>query len=424
MLYLHTCIWLVLITLSEAVPEQCDIIPADGCTCWQNRGKTVTCHGVGIEELPQISSDSQIIIIKKLSITGNDFTNYTFDNLPFDHCLLQTVHLNGNKISYLETSTFSSNEDSISWLDLSDNMLTAVPMAIDNLISLRVLNLEDNKITAIHGERFENLGALEVLKFANNDFTHFTFIALGDFSSLRYISISYADYHYIYSYPPYGIPRNMRGQIDTLRINNTWIPSITLRHYFPNIKHLIVENGEMLVGDVEFDINSAEYRKQLVSLFLPHNEIRSIPQDFLYDMNKLEILDLSYNEIKRVYDTSLVNLDSLVEINFEGNTLLTIGTEAFADLPSLRVINLRHNRITELHANMFGQFAMIDRLFIGGNPLTCTCENQWLLQQIQLQAVGADGPFDERELWEDITCDLPDGVHGQTLANLDPLQCP
>lgn len=92
----------------------------------------------------------------------------------------------------------------------------------------------------------------------------------------------------------------------------------------------------------------------VVSLFLQHNQIRSVEGRQLTAYRALEVLDLSWNDLTEVHSACFLQGPPLKELNLASNRIGTLESGAFDGLSrSLLTLRLSKNRITQLPVKAF-----------------------------------------------------------------------
>lgn len=88
--------------------------------------------------------------------------------------------------------------------------------------------------------------------------------------------------------------------------------------------------------------------RNLIELTIVGNKLSKIP-DFIYQLNKLEILNLSSNNINMIED-DISNLTNLTKLNLRHNNIYDIN-ESFYNLSQLKWLDLSKNNITDIDYN-------------------------------------------------------------------------
>ncbi|CAK6435440.1 unnamed protein product [Pipistrellus nathusii] len=117
----------------------------------------------------------------------------------------------------------------------------------------------------------------------------------------------------------------------------------------PNLQEVYLNNNELTVIP---SLGAAS--PHVVSLFLQHNQIRSVEGSQLMAYRALEVLDLSWNDLTEVHSACFLQGPPLKELNLASNRIGTLESGAFDGLSrSLLTLRLSKNRITQLPVKAF-----------------------------------------------------------------------
>lgn len=155
--FLRLLVWSMLICcLTAACP--------DSCTCkWKGGKQTVECVNKGLIALPEgMDPETQVLDISgsTLQILHRTlFQRYGLVNL-------QRVYLARSRLGHLDDLTFQGLTNLVE-LDLSDNMLTSIPVAaLSELPALMRLSLARNPVRRVSADSFRNLRYLITLELS------------------------------------------------------------------------------------------------------------------------------------------------------------------------------------------------------------------------------------------------------------------
>lgn len=179
---------IVLLTIATAIRSDwtdCQL----PCRCkWTSGKKTALCSSSGLNTLPNISSDIQVLDLQNNSITylkSEAFYSIGLVNLQkifMKNTTLTVLHreafknlkilievdLSDNQLSLIPPGTFAGNER-LKVLILNGNPLRELSLQqFPNLPHLRSLEIENCKLQEIHRDAFINLYQLEVLSLRRN----------------------------------------------------------------------------------------------------------------------------------------------------------------------------------------------------------------------------------------------------------------
>lgn len=154
----------------------------------------------------------------------------------------------------------------------------------------------------------------------------------------------------------------------------------------------------------------------LQSLWLAHNEIRTVAAGALASLGHLKSLDLSHNLISDFAWRDLHNLSALQLLKMDSNELTFIPRDAFSSLHALRSLQLNHNHLHTLAEGTFAPLIALSHLQINDNPFDCTCGIMWFKTWALTTAVSIPEQ-------NNITCTSPYVLKGTPLNGLLPLPC-
>ncbi|XP_039276007.1 toll-like receptor 8 [Nilaparvata lugens] len=301
------------------------------------------------------------------NITSLDVSNNYIQKIPSLPVLarLKKLNLKDNNIKIIEERAFS-NLPNLEYLDLSFNFLTGLTLRADVLrgnftsnlyepLPIKVLLVGFNRITSLNANTFEHLPYLKELHLCGNPLKS---AAAYQFNFLQAI--------------------NSVTTLEVLDLAKTDIPSLDCR----NLKKL-----------------------SLKKLYINGNQFTRVP-DSLHFLSSLELIDFNENpmtEINKESFTGLVNLREIVLSGMPNLTSIKAGTftnlsnletlkcsynpelsyideEAFSNHPSygLKNVYLTNNNLRHLPKNLL-RWSQLDRLELDGNPWSCDCKSQWLI---------------------------------------------
>ncbi|XP_002753366.1 immunoglobulin superfamily containing leucine-rich repeat protein [Callithrix jacchus] len=154
----------------------------------------------------------------------------------------------------------------------------------------------------------------------------------------------------------------------------------------------------------------------LQSLWLAHNEIRTVAAGSLASLGHLKSLDLSHNLISDFAWSDLHNLSALQLLKMDSNELTSIPQDAFRSLGALRSLQINHNRLRTLTEGTFTPLTALSHLQINDNPFDCTCGIVWFKSWTLATAVSIPEQ-------DNIACTSPHVLKGTPLRRLPPLPC-
>ncbi|XP_028758690.1 receptor-like protein EIX2 [Neltuma alba] len=272
-------------------------------------------------------------------------------NLPFlleaDFTQCQIFSL-GSYHGFVNSSSLPSK---VQVLNLRGNVLNAIPEALQNMTSLRSLDLSDNTIDFVPLCNLDSvplwLGefrSLTHLNLARNKLTGFFPVAILNISSVKFLDLS--SNNLTSAVPLWFIKRVQHvnltnNKFSTLESSCPWNSKISC-----NLKSLDLVPGNKFQGetfggseDISVSINS-----------------------------DLQALDLSHNELKDLAD-SLGHLNNLVHLNLASNLLYGPIPSSLSNLTKLRELILEDNHFDGTISAFLGRFSFLRVLDLCGNHL-------------------------------------------------------
>lgn len=215
--------------------------------------------------------------------------------------------MNNNVIKQIEEA-FNKNH---SYLNLSSENISELPVEIGKLKNLKSLYLENNKLTELPKE-IANLESLEELILDRNNFSSIPTVVCK-LSKLKKLSFSTNNIGDISEKI-----KNLKVSLKTLDLRNNRFSSIPA-----------------IVGELY----------ELESLDFSDNNITNIPL-FIFHLKSLERLNLSKNLLSLI-PSNIKELHNLTFLNLSHNNITEI-PQQIGFLKNLRSLELEHNRLTQV----------------------------------------------------------------------------
>jgi Leucine-rich repeat (LRR) protein len=284
--------------------------------------------------------------LETLNLNDNDLTNLDFNLKNLTR--LHTLDLSYNGIAKLNSNLFDPKKNvQLQRLLLNNNELTNVKQKFfKNLVGLKEVNMDFNKLVTLESNVFLNNNNLEILSINNNFLTDINEQAFNGLkTSLQRLHLS----------------RNKLKHLnDDLFIYTTSLQQLFLdrnllttlnRNTFFGLETSLVELN-MQFNRIRTLNGSVKYLKSLQKLKLSNNQLESFSfsGEFENCLN-LTMLNMESNAIDRMPDLSHVQTRfvALHEIDVTSNSICTLGPSPlnkFKDLfPNLRYLKLNNNRL-------------------------------------------------------------------------------
>nr|XP_022907209.1 leucine-rich repeat transmembrane protein FLRT3-like [Onthophagus taurus] len=302
-----------------------------------------------------------------------------------------------------------------------------------NKSNLKKMDLSRNGIEKISANVFENLQDMVELILSYNDINFldenvFKGLHLDGFDypliSLKILRLDHNNFHTL----KIDVFQHIEMTLEELYLGGNPFkvldqPSLTAITGIQRLKVLDLSSCG-LQNLPQYFLHTPAY---LVKLDLSLNQIESIPET-LIDSKRLEELIIDGNPIKNLTSKNgfpitktlkvlkMSNMPNLIEIganslgnliNLEelfiknNNKLIKIDEKALVReevetsiWPNLKKLDLSDNKLTHLNFTFLGRWESLTSLDLRGNPWTCECENQWMLDELipiylQLDPIGA-----------------------------------
>ncbi|CAL8129087.1 unnamed protein product [Orchesella dallaii] len=245
---------------------------------------------------------------------------------------LQALNLGNNLIEFIANDAFQSLT-SLVMLQLNDNKLTEVPMAISKLPRLKELSLANNRITRIDIPFHEIIPQIVFLQVRGNPIHT---IHSEGFSHLHHLEkLILSDVKNLTDFPIL----NGTNSLEILRIDRCSLQKVPddLCSFTPNLK----------------------------SLDLKANHLTRLP--LLSQCIELKILDLGSNQIEDFGEDSFQNLTQLHDLHASKNKVGRIDSSTFRGLLNLRNLDLSYNQIDYIHPDAFLHTRQLQDVNLGNN---------------------------------------------------------
>lgn len=314
-------------------------------------------------------SFSELRNLHSLTLSNNKITHIHL-HLFSDLHVLHELFIDSNKIKHIDDNAFD-NMTSIEDLVLSDNLLSAIPISIRKLRSLRSLDIGNNNITHIHGDHFRGLTELFGLRLVNNKISYLSEDAFEHLTQLQVLNLASNN---IKIAAPGCFRKN--SNLKLLRMDGNEI--INIDGIFNTLNNLIWLN---ISGNKITYFDFRNLPSKLEWLDLHQNYIENFVNDDMYAQVNIKLLDLSFNNISQLKVTSIPT--SVEKLYLNDNKLEYIQVGSFSKFQRLSTVMLNNNRLVQIDMNAFrldqiGEDSDLPEFFISGNPFVCDCSMEWI----------------------------------------------
>ncbi|XP_076265716.1 leucine-rich repeat-containing protein 40-like isoform X1 [Rhynchophorus ferrugineus] len=215
-------------------------------------------------------------------------------------------------------------------LDLSSNVLTAIPSKIGIFQDLTVVNLQDNSLTILPAELM-TLTKLTKLLLSHNKINTLP----NDIDKLIELRVLNISHNMLQQLPGSLVDLVMLEKLD---LSNNLIESLPSGiGYLVRITDLIASNNK--IKTLPPDIVNL---RSLMKLDLNNNNIKELPES-LGELRKLQLLYAQHNDIGKIPD--FTGCECLLEVYFGNNFIKEIPVDFHENLLQLKILDLRDNQI-------------------------------------------------------------------------------
>lgn len=294
--------------------------------------------------------------LKNLQLGSNNISSIDVGILPFPPSLTN-LGLEKNKIELLNGDTFSVNnqlailnlaynhltsvaEESfkelahLQILEMNNNLLTEVPVALSTLPSLERVTLAKNLIESIPDNIFKSLRNLQQIELRGNPIHNFHKNAFVELPSLKKLQLL-------------GSPRTI----------NTF-PNLTGT---PNLELIHLDRAYIVQVPDDLCLKA----RKLNTLRLRSNRLEYLPD--LTHCRYLQQLDVGLNNLNELPGQPFQTLGKLQDLLLDRNEIKYLSAEVFTGLRNLQILDLEKNNITEIHEDAFLPLNNLKDLNLGQN---------------------------------------------------------
>ncbi|KAJ0177417.1 hypothetical protein K1T71_007426 [Dendrolimus kikuchii] len=318
---------------------------------------------------------------------------------------VKRLYLSGNRIRSIVKDSFPP-DNSLELLDLSNNIIEIVEE--DSFLSctnLKELNVGQNNITFI----FALPPSLQIAILKINTLYHWPNFPNG----IKYIDMSYNRLSDLYD------ENNVNfDSLEVLNIGGNQIKEVNLQKKLPNL--FILDLSYNLITEIP-NCLSSQYFPNLEELHLEGNNVENI-----YFKNILALRNLYLNDLQR-----LITVDEKAFSNVIGRSeasqdeagcfnlylsncphLSAINDGAF-DGTSLCMLDISKNNLTFLSKDLLEWSIATEGVNLQFNPWRCTCEMQWLVDDLLPQMYYTNNS----RLLSELRCGSPEGFQGLRIVH-------
>ncbi|CAH1241252.1 SLIT2 [Branchiostoma lanceolatum] len=394
----------ILIGNACAAVEQCPSV----CRCYGNRAH---CAHADLTEIPANFSGNTVY----LHLEGNNISSVSRGNLAHMTSLRQLYLMNNSVTNRgLPPDAFVANRN-LRLLDLTENLLTAVPRGLmglwqlglaynritriprgtlyPRLIGIAKIHLDGNHLTndAISPRELSGLHTLQQMFLSDNRLTE---IPTFRSARLNHLYIAGNNISRIQPDTFSGVTRLLyldlsRNSLDNPGIENGALNPLSYLLYLwlrenkltrvptglpPNVKKLHLEGN--LITAIESDAFIGMSR--LRYLYLANNSIDEIEAGAFAGLGGLQYLDLSGNKLQQLTNGSFRGLPQLSVLIMENCNITVMREGAFVGLHEVTTLDLAHSRIETFEDGAFEGLIDVKTLRLEHNRIRSLSKNTFI----------------------------------------------
>ena len=403
------------------------------CTCSSNN---IHCDSKNLSQVPVFSKHNEQYYSLNVYLSFNRLAiipAYAFQNLSAVNASTIYLYLQYNHISNIEMHAFSGVENVIKYLNLENNNLTHLPLALTEFSSLYSLNILGNPLGRLDTHVLANISSpLKSLYISFDRFPSFptVFQLLTSLSVLTINGITFPMLHAtVFHTLEYSLTalelsnanfESMPAAVCRLKsltsfsMNNS--PSLSkynssifdeCNHRMTNVTTLSLQwdklsmipkladifphlRSLLLYGNNLYFIESSSLAglTSLTELSLGFNHLTRIPFAVSKVFN-LRNLGIVFNQIKTVEDLDLSRLRNLTSVNLHGNPIVYLSPLAFAHNPLLEDINMRSTFFGHVPRAFLG-LKHLRNVDLSGKPIECSCHDMHYLKTWNVTSISID----------------------------------
>ncbi|KAL4657652.1 toll-like receptor 13 [Arapaima gigas] len=266
-------------------------------------------------------------------------------------------------------------------LRLDNNLLTDLyEESFEDLYNLQILNLRNNRISVIFNKTFHNLNNLRILDLGGNKISQLKPLA---FVGLNNLTNLYLDRNHLKEIDKSNFEQ-LQATLQVLDLQQNLIRYLSNRTKSPFVQLTKLQDlklgGQMPFGMTLLPHGFFHGLSSLKSLYLTDNQIFSFQTDAFDDLTNLEFLTLDSSGIgmTQLHPGTFKNLRKLQKLNAENMGIESLSADVFGNLTELQVLQLTHNAIKTVDEAVLKNLSNLRYLDLRACPLSCSCPNSWL----------------------------------------------
>ncbi|XP_033760924.1 leucine-rich repeat-containing G-protein coupled receptor 4-like [Pecten maximus] len=419
--------WIKLAVLVALISIHVDAIflsSCFGCTCIDGSRKKIDCSSRHLTAVPDgVKNQSDIY---EINLSGNNLTHIRRSD--FLGTTAKYVDLSNNVITAIDDDAFLRTPD-IEILDLHNNMLSALPVALNKLTKINTLDVRDNP----HGSQPPISLTNSIMKEMGDTIQTFQFghsrldswpQTIDHFQDLLDLTLDHSS-DQLEVIPPRAF-HSFKSTLLKLTIKNTKLKAVPLGvsslrrieefHFDSNLD----VGNEGVVAQAFFREDSSlktlslindnltrfpralAYISNLQSLDMSHNRLDFISDESvgdlrisnltmqycnldripgaLFHLNGLKRLDMSHNNLVTVENNDIQNILQVSNLTLSYNPIKFISNTAFGNHSELKHVDLSSTKLTAIPEAF--NTTHVDKINLKDSPVDCMCDYVWVHESI------------------------------------------
>ncbi|KAJ8377212.1 hypothetical protein AAFF_G00265070 [Aldrovandia affinis] len=379
----------------------------DRCDC--QHAQHVLCANRGLRAVPEAPARAPTGDVLVFSLGGNFIGNISA--LDFGrYRRLTRLDLQYNRIRALHPRAFAKLSR-LEELYLGNNLLAAIsPRALHALGKLRILDANSNEISAIAPDSFASLESVIKLRLDGNAIETLQDAVFKGLANLLYLHLESNALRHVHG--------NAFATLEKLRFLNLSDNRQTSLSDARTFAPLASLSTLLLAGNRVQRVGNGVFQnlRRLRRLSLSNNSISALEPEALSGLSAVRQLSLDGNRLSAIPARLLDPLERAETLDFGRNRISRVDPAAFRRLAQLKVLKLNDNRLRSLAGEALGRSGALQRLDLSGNEWACDCALAGL--QDWVRGAHARGWL----LTVFVRCRHPPGLEGRYLDYLDSSQ--